>query len=232
MSPGERDDAPEREARRLRRIRATHSYGAVLVAIVAGFVFAATAPDADWASSVLVLLQTGTLVLALWTAGWSVAEARIPFGLAAVGLGLGVANLLWSGTDLTAAVGIVAGLTTVTTILVIAGSAIQQTEVNVKSATAAVCVYVLLGMTFMFVYGVAAALGSGAFFAQGTDGTRAIRLYFSYVTLATLGYGDYTAAGNLGHLFAMLEALVGQLYLVTVVAVVVGRLSVSARARR
>ena len=47
-------------------------------------------------------------------------------------------------------------------------------------------------MIFLFVYGAVAALGSGPFFAQGMDGTRSLRLYFSYVTLATLGYGDYT----------------------------------------
>ena len=61
-------------------------------------------------------------------------------------------------------------------------------------------------------------------FAQGTDGTRAIRLYFSYVTLATLGYGDYTPAANVGRTLAVLEALLGQIYLVTVVALLVSRL--------
>jgi hypothetical protein len=80
-------------------------------------------------------------------------------------------------------------------------------------------------MVFLSLYGVMAVVGHGPFFAQGTDGTRAIRLYFSYVTLATLGYGDYTPAGNAGHTFAVLEALVGQIFLVTVVAVVVTRLS-------
>ena len=63
------------------------------------------------------------------------------------------------------------------------------------------------------------------------DGTRPLRLYFSYVTLATLGYGDYTAAGNLGRALAVLEALMGQLYLVTVVAVVVTRLGRPGRER-
>ena len=62
--------------------------------------------------------------------------------------------------------------------------------------------------------------------AQGTDGTVSLRLYFSYVTLATLGYGDYTAAGDLGHTLAIVEALFGQLYLVTVVAVLVSRLGI------
>jgi hypothetical protein len=49
-------------------------------------------------------------------------------------------------------------------------------------------------------------------------------MYFSYITMTTVGYGDYTAAGNLGRTLSASEALFGQLYLVTVVAVVVSRL--------
>ena len=58
---------------------------------------------------------------------------------------------------------------------------------------------------------------------KGTDGTLATRLYFSYATLCTVGYGDYTAASDLGHTLAVSEALLGQLYLVTVVALLVSR---------
>jgi hypothetical protein len=90
--------------------------------------------------------------------------------------------------------------------------------------TGAVCVYVLIGLLFVYMYGVIAAVGSGDFFAQGTDGSRSLRLYFSYVTLATLGYGDYTAAGELGRTLAIVEALFGQLYLVTVIALLVSRI--------
>ena len=108
--------------------------------------------------------------------------------------------------------------------MVIAAGAIAQGEVNSRSFASAICVYMLFGLMFMFVYGVLASVGDAPFFAQGTDGTRSLRLYFSFVTLATLGYGDYTPAGNLGHALAVLEALIGQLYLVTVVAVIVTRL--------
>jgi hypothetical protein len=45
------------------------------------------------------------------------------------------------------------------------------------------------------------------------------------VTLATVAYGDYTPAGDVGHTLAIVEALLGQLYLVTAVAVIVGRLN-------
>jgi hypothetical protein len=108
--------------------------------------------------------------------------------------------------------------------VVIALSVIEKGEITRQSITGAICIYLLLGMIFVFIYSACAELGNGPFFAQGTDGTRAVRLYFSYVTLATVGYGDYTPAGNLGHVLAVIEALTGQLYLVTVVALLVARM--------
>jgi Ion channel len=209
----------------LRRFHATHSYWAVLIAILATFFFAALAPDSAWATSVLVLLETGTLVLALRTSGWQVTQSRTVFVLVVVGLGATVANLVWSGEGVVATLGILTGLLALAIGVVVALGAVEQGVVNSKSVAGAICVYILIGMVFLYLYGVMATLGHGPFFAQGTDGTRSLRLYFSYVTLATLGYGDYTPAGNGGHAFAVLEALIGQLYLVTVVAVVVTRLS-------
>jgi hypothetical protein len=106
---------------------------------------------------------------------------------------------------------------------VIARGVVDQGEVNSQSIVGAICIYLLVGMLFSFAYGSAAKLGSGFFFAQGTDGTAAIRLYFSYITMATVGYGDYSAAGDFGRTLAVLEGLLGQLYLVTVIALLVGR---------
>jgi hypothetical protein len=210
---------------RLERFHAKHSYWAVLLAILAAFLFAALAPDAAWATSVLVLVGTGTLVLALRTSGWSATKWRIVLVLVVVGIGAAIANLAWQGDALLTLLNILTGLLTLVLGVVIALGAVEQGEVNSKSVAGAICVYILIGMLFIYIYGVIAVVGQGTFFAQGTDGTRALRLYFSYVTLATLGYGDYTPAGNAGHTLAVLEALIGQLYLVTVVAVVVARLS-------
>ena len=58
-----------------------------------------------------------------------------------------------------------------------------------------------------------------------------IYLYFSFVTLTTVGYGDYTAANGLGRSLASMEALLGQIYLVTVVALIVGSMTRSRSAR-
>lgn len=216
--------------RGLARFHATHSYWVVLLALGVVFFFAALAPDAAWSTAVLVLLETATLVLALRTAGWRIMQSRTVFGLVALGFAAAIADIVWNTDAVNALLGVLMGLLTLALAVVIALGAVEQGEVNSKSVAGAICVYVLLGLVFMHIFGVMAVLGHGAFFAQGTDGTRALRLYFSYTTLATLGYGDYTPAGNLGHALAVLEALLGQLYLVTVVAVVVTRLAPRRRA--
>jgi hypothetical protein len=46
-------------------------------------------------------------------------------------------------------------------------------------------------------------------------------LYFSFTTLTTVGFGDLTAGSDAGRMLAVMEALLGQLYLVTVVAFIV-----------
>ena len=213
-----------RPGSRLARLRASHSYRFVLILVLVTFVFTSAAPNESWAKSVLVLLQCATLIAALWTSGLG-RDRRAILALVVIGPVVAIVQLLVGGTTLIGIVGILNMLLVAATIAVIALGVIDQRQVNRQSVTGAVCIYVLLGMLFTFVYGAAAVLGSGDFFAQGTDGTPSLQLYFSYVTLATLGYGDYTPATTLGHTLAVSEALLGQLYLVTVVALLVGNLS-------
>jgi hypothetical protein len=216
-------EAPWRPGSRVARLKASHSYGFVLILIGIVFVFTSVASDGNWADSTLLVLQAITLAAALYTAGFARADSILSVALVAVSVLCAVALVIFGGKPLEAVVGILSGLITVATIVIVGIGIVDQGEPNIQSVTGAVCVYVLIGLTFLFLYGVMAALGSGDFFAQGTDGTRSIRLYFSYITLATVGYGDYTAAGDLGRTFAVLEALIGQLYLVTVLAAFVAR---------
>ncbi len=213
------------------RRRASHSYGFVLVLIFASFLFTAAGPeDHSWSQSLLLILQSATLVAALWTSGLAHTAGRFAVVLAGASVAVAAVQILSDGDVLTGATGLLNALLVVAIAVVVAVGIFDQRSVNKQSVLGAICIYLLIGMLFTFVYGAAAALGSGDFFAQGTDGTPSLRLYFSYVTLATLGYGDYTAAGDLGHTMAITEALLGQIYLVTVVAVIVGRLHRPARA--
>jgi hypothetical protein len=84
-------------------------------------------------------------------------------------------------------------------------------------------------MMFSFAYAAIDAIDPSPFFVQTSHATIPDFLYFSFVTQTTVGYGDFTAAGNLGRALASLEALIGQLYLVTVIAVLVSRMAGQSR---
>jgi len=205
------------------RLHASRSYGFVLVLIMATFLFIMAAPEQGWTRSLLALLLCGTLIVAAWTSGFGWSLART-LSLITVAVAIAVVAEIVSGDQAAGAVWLVGFVLAAAIIGVIVRGVVDQGEVNRQSIAGAICIYLLLGMLFSFAYGSAAKLGSGFFFAQGTDGTAAIRLYFSYITMATVGYGDYTVAGDLGRTLAIVEGLLGQLYLVTVVALLVGRL--------
>ncbi len=213
-----------RRSRRLAELRDAHRYVGVLGLIVALFVFAALAPTTSWALSLIVVVQGITLALALWTGGRRGTVLRAEFLVILVSLIVAAVELAASGDKhVYAWVSLYSAVLTIGTIIVIGRGVARQGSVNSQSVTGAIGVYLLIGMFFVFIYGACYYLGAAPFFAQTEDGTRSLFLYFSYVTLATLGYGDYTPATQIGRTLAVVEALVGQLYLVTVVAVLVSQ---------
>jgi hypothetical protein len=213
-----------RDDSRIGRLRASHSYGSVLAFVLTAFLFAVIAPDEPWAGSVLVLLLSATLVCALWTSGLARVTAWASAPIVVLALLAAIANIMDGGRPVGGTLWLFACLLTAGVVVVIGLGVLDQGDVNKQSVRGAIAVYLLLGLLFTFVYGAISVIDTSPFFTQGTDGTRAIRAYFSYVTLATLGYGDYTADGTLGHSLSLVEALAGQLYLVTVIALLVARL--------
>jgi hypothetical protein len=97
-------------------------------------------------------------------------------------------------------------------------------RVRLQAVMGVLSLYLLLGLLYGFVYGALDKLGSGPFFAGGEPATVARCLYYSFTTLATVGYGDLTARTDVGHTLSVSEALLGQIYLVTVVSVLVSNL--------
>jgi hypothetical protein len=82
----------------------------------------------------------------------------------------------------------------------------------------------LVGLAYAYLFPLVATLGRQPFFVQTSQPAAADYVYFSYTTLATIGYGDFTAATGLGRITAVSEGLVGQLYLVSAVALLVGNI--------
>jgi len=86
---------------------------------------------------------------------------------------------------------------------------------------------------FAALYSALYYLHNHMFFANGRPGhTTADFQYFSFTTLTTLGYGDFTAADSGGRAVAMLEAMTGQIFLATLVAKLVASFRPSGQGAR
>ena len=97
-------------------------------------------------------------------------------------------------------------------------------EVTRDLIVGAAVVYLLMALMWMFIFVVVETLHPGSFNIPEGPNMEATRyfLYYSFVTLTTLGYGDITPATGLARSLCILEAVIGQLYLVVQVAWLVG----------
>jgi hypothetical protein len=206
-----------------------YRFEVVLLLLFATFMVMASAPSGAWARPVITGLQGATLVAAFLAARVSrrllriaIVVALAAFASAVVAAVAGVPG--GNGPFLLLDVLVVGAVP-----VVIARSVWRRGVVDARTILAAVCIYITIGMLWAFIYGVISEFGTGPFFAQTSHATTADLLYFSFVTLTTVGYGDFTARGDLGRAVAVLEALFGQLYLVTVIAVLVSRMALHRR---
>jgi hypothetical protein len=221
-------DAPDPEAVSEADVDAhlpAYRFGIVLALLFVTFIFMASGATGDWVPFVVVVLQGATLLAALAAAGAPRRLWRIAVVVVVVALITG--TTVWvSGIDGgTGTLFVLNALLVAGAPIVIARALVRRRVIDIQTVLGALCIYVLLGMLWAFMFAAMGDIQNQAFFAQSNvKGTVADYLYFSFVTLTTTGYGDLTAAGGLGRAVAVLEALLGQLYLVTIVAVIVSRM--------
>ena len=193
-------------------------YELVFLLLVSTFVLAAFGLQARARLPVL-LLYAAALVLALRSSQLSGPVARWVRLVLAVGtIGVGAALVAAPG-DLTE--GILASwiaLVLAASIVVVVLRILNHRVVTGQTIFGALSAYLMIGLFFSAVFTAIDRLVSGPFFAGGQATTSATIQYFSFVTLTTTGYGDYTALGEGGRSMAVLEALLGQIFLVTLVA--------------
>ena len=106
----------------------------------------------------------------------------------------------------------------------------DQAAIDFMTVAGALCIYLLAGLFFALLYGSIGAIDD-PFFVQKDVASSVDYVYYSFVTLTTVGYGDLTARQDIGRMCSILEALFGQLYLVSVVALLVANMGRSRRPR-
>jgi hypothetical protein len=198
-------------------------YGLVLILVLTLVFFQIAAPATSLALAVDVLLAAGALTISVAT---SRARENVRRRRALVVTGVGVLIFLITLTGAASATVTFVFVTLIVAaipVTLIGGLTrlIKQRGVTAQVVAGAVAIYLVVGLLFASVIATASRVENGAYFKQGNEND-AVDVYYSFTVLTTTGFGDYTAAHQFGHALAVMEMLTGQLYLVTVIGIVVG----------
>ena len=211
-------------------------FGLVLLLIAIALGFQLGAPDTGFARLVTLVVQSVTLLAALHVSGIrpsiirAVTALTVVACLSAAGILLGSGEL---GVLTTRAVGLM--LVVIAPLAVFAGMVRHYRAaggVTLTTMFAGLCIYLLIGMAFSYTYGIISSLSDESVFAQQIDADQSDYLYFSFTTMTTTGYGDLSPESDPARSVAITEQLFGQIYLVTVVALIVSNLGRQGTDRR
>lgn len=203
------------------RLEDGDTYGLLLILIVGAYIEMALIGTSHWGKVALAVSFSCVLLLALHTSHVRGRWVRITF---AVSILIVAANITQAILDRE----IFNGATHLWIGFIVAAPAVVLTRilrhpsVDLETILGAICAYLMIGIAFSAIYGAMQSIGGEPFFSQSGTHARIDFLYFSFIVLTTTGFGDLTPATSLGKVFVTLEALIGQVFLVTIVASLVG----------
>jgi hypothetical protein len=203
---------------------AAFRFGVVFLLTLTLLVFVIVAPGADWSRAVGLALQWLALLAIVATSRAS-SGVRRPVAIVLLGVAsftvVGEAAGALSDTALFAISG---ALSAAIPIALIGGlmRLVRSHGVTPQAVAGALTLYLLLGLVFAWVVGFVAKVEDAQYFAQQAHPSISQIVYFSFTALSTTGFGDLTAATHVGRALTVVEMLLGQLYLVTVIGVLVG----------
>jgi Ion channel len=204
---------------------AAYRYGAVFLLVLIAVVFVIISPEDDATRAVSFAIIGAALLVAVSTSRERsvVRRRRAAIGGAAVAvITIGtVAGLL--PRSITLAIG---ALLTLAVPAELGGGLlrlVRERGATLQAVAGALAIYLLVGLAFASAIGFVAAVEPEQYFAQAAGSTASDHVYYSFTVLTTSGFGDLTAAHSVGRALAVLEMLTGQLYLVTVIGILIGR---------
>ncbi len=192
-------------------------YGLLLLVLVSIYLLSAFGTG-RLAERLQLALFAAVLLVALRTSQLGRRQTTMLAVMALIGSAAAVAAAL-TNTQTGAGIGeIWSGLILLSTAVLIVRRVLARPTVTVQSIYGALSAYLITGFMFAAGYAAIEHLSRAPFFADGQPASTQTFQYFSFTTLTTLGYGDFTAAGTGGRAIAVIEALVGQVFLATLVA--------------
>jgi len=210
--------ARRRERWRQRAEQVSDAFGLVLLLVLATYVLASMLENRGWSSVILATATGATSIVALTSS-----HARPKVVRVAIGLSLLTVALAAIGAASEDRVWLNLGSVIQVSLLTVAMGAVLRRvvtarEVGSRTILGALSVYAVLGILFTFLFGVVDRVQGGAFFEGTANPQTSDFLFFSYTTLTTTGYGNLVPGGQPGRMIAGLEMMIGQIFLVTLVA--------------
>jgi hypothetical protein len=200
-------------------IRVLDSYGTLLVLLLANFMLLELVDDPRWGALGSTLLAAAALIVAI--SDPDAGEGLRPWHWIAVALCLALAPIVLV-VNSSEVIGLTyllpAGLLVTMTLPVTLSRVLQHRRVTRETVLGAICAYVLIGLLFAFLFLAVSDLRDDPFFAQPGPHADSEYLYFSFVALTTLGFGDLSPAVGLPQALTVFEALAGSIFLVVLVA--------------
>jgi hypothetical protein len=196
--------------------RIANAYGVVLLLVVGIYVLASLVYFRGWGAVALTAVTGACTTVALVSSESRPPLPRISIGVASAAFALALAAALGAPGKLLG----IAALAQVALLAVAAGeilgTVLQEHEVNFRTILGAISVYVMLGILFTWVYVAIDKFQGGQFFGQSLQVGDFV--FFSITTLTTTGYGNLVPAAQPGKMLSGLEMLIGQIFLVTLIA--------------
>jgi Ion channel len=217
MDPsGIRAPGGERWLRRAERF--TDAFGLVLGLVLVTYVLTSLLGTSGWAAVLVMVSVAATSIVALTSSYSAPHYVHIAIYLSAVGVVLALIAAI-SGDTVWLSLGAIVqvGLLTAAMVAVLI-RVVSTAEVGARTILGAISVYTVLGLLFAFGYEAIGRIQSSPFFEGHPQIHHGDYLFFSYTTLTTTGYGDLVPGGEPGRMIAGLEMLIGQIFLVTLVA--------------
>ncbi len=202
-----------------RALRALDSYASLLVLLLANFFLLELVDDPRWGAIGSTLLAAAALFVAISDPenGHTINRTQTLSIIGCVGLSC-VLLFADSASVLGLAYLLPVALLVTATLPITLYRVLHHRRVTTETILGALCTFVLLGLLFAFVYLAISELRSAPFFTQPGPQQQSEYLYFSFVVLTTLGFGDLSPSVGLPQALVAIEALVGSVFLVTLVA--------------
>jgi len=193
-------------------------YGLLLLVLIGTYVFSAF-NGAHLTTQVQILLFAVVLLLAMRNSSLPGRWPLIISALAVTGSAGAFAAAASGAPGGEGAAELWKALMLLMTAIVVIRRVLAKRTVTVQSLYGALSAYLIVGLMFAAGYAAIQQLDTGMdFFANNQPANTQTLQYFSFTTLTTLGYGDFTAANSGGRSIAVMEALTGQIFLATLVA--------------